>query len=166
VLCVLCVLPLASSAGAVNVATRSKTYKQKVANANKREGVLTSSIAAANAHIHSLRGSVTSAESKLARLQSRSHGTSGAWLRSGMCSTGSRTCFALAQRQYSATRHRLAQRLVAVYESDRPDAVAVMLRLGISRTRSTGSNIWGAVTAYDQRVARERRGQGPHLGDP
>jgi murein DD-endopeptidase MepM/ murein hydrolase activator NlpD len=155
VLCVLCVLPLASSAGAVNGRDKVENLQQKVANANKREGVLTSSIAAANAHIHSLRGSVTSAESKLARLQVEvaRHERSLAQVRNVFDRQSN--LLALAQRQYSATRHRLAQRLVAVYESDRPDAVAVMLAARNLSNAVDRLEYLGAVTAYDQRVARE-----------
>src|ERR1035437_9921635 len=66
---VLCVLLLASSAGAETGQEKVARLQQKVENANKREGVLTSSIAATNARVHSLQGSVASAESKLVRLQ-------------------------------------------------------------------------------------------------
>lgn len=154
-LCVLCVLPLASSASAVNGRDNVANLQQKVANANRREGVLTSSIAAENARIHTLQGSVASVESKLAGLRVEVARAERSLARVRYVFDQQSSLLALAQRQYDATRHRLAQRLVAVYESDRPDAVAVMLSARNLSNAVDRLEYLGAVTEYDNRVARE-----------
>jgi len=59
---VICLLLLATSAAAQPGGDKLSQLQQKVDQATKREGVLTSSIAAMNTRIHSLRGSVTTAE--------------------------------------------------------------------------------------------------------
>jgi murein DD-endopeptidase MepM/ murein hydrolase activator NlpD len=152
---VLCILLLASSAGAETGQEKLARLQQKVENANKREGVLTSSIAAANARIHSLRGSVAGAESKLARLQIdvARHEQSLARVRNLFEQQSH--LLEQAQSQYDAAQHRLAQRLVAVYESDRPDAVAVMLSARSLSNAIDRAEYLSAVSALDQRVARE-----------
>jgi len=152
---VLCVLLLASSAGAETGQEKVARLQQQVENANKREGALTSNIAAANARIHSLRSSVAGAESKLARLQIEvaRHEQSLAKVRSVFDQQSS--LLELAQRQFDETQHRLAQRLVAVYESDRPDAVAVMLSARSLSNAIDRVEYMSVVSALDQRVARE-----------
>ncbi|MGD0272218.1 MAG: peptidoglycan DD-metalloendopeptidase family protein [Gaiellaceae bacterium] len=154
---VLCVLLLASSAGAETGQDKVARLQQKVENANKREGVLTSSIAAANARIHSLRGSVASAESKLARLQVEVGRHEQRLAQVETVYEQQSRLLELAQRQYDAAEHRLAQRLVAVYESDRPDAVAVMLSARSLSNAIDRVEFLNAVSALDQRVATEAR---------
>ena len=61
----------------------------------------------------------------------------------------------LAQRQFDAAEHRLAQRLVAIYESDQIDTVAVMLSAKSLSNAVDRLEYLSAVSALDQRVARE-----------
>jgi murein DD-endopeptidase MepM/ murein hydrolase activator NlpD len=152
---VLCVLLLASSAGAETGRGKVIRLQQKVENANKREGVLTSSIAAMNARVHSLRGSVVSAESKLTRLQVE---VGRHEQRLGQVKTvyeQQSHLLGLAQRQFDAAQHRLAQRIVADYESDPPDTVAVMLSARSLSNAVDRLEYLGAFSDLDQRVARE-----------
>jgi murein DD-endopeptidase MepM/ murein hydrolase activator NlpD len=152
---VLCVLLLASSAGAETGQEKVARLQQKVENANKREGVLTSSIAAMNARVHSLRGSVLGAESKLARLQVEV-GRHEQRLAQVKTVYGQQShLLELAQRQFDAAEHRLAQRLVANYESDRPDTVAVMLSARSLSNAVDRLEYLSAFSALDQRFARE-----------
>ena len=123
----ICLLVLAASASAQPSGDNLSKLQEKVNQANKQEGVLTSSIASMNERIRSLRRSVASAEASLARLQVE---VSAHEQRLGKVRDEyerQSRLLALAQRQYDYAQHQLSQRLVAVYESDQPDTVAVML---------------------------------------
>ena len=152
---VLCVLLLASSAGAETGQEKFTRLQQKVENANKREGVLTSSIAEMNTRVHSLRGSVLSAESKLARLQVEVGRHEQRLAQVKTIYEQQSHLLGLAQRQFDAAEHRLARRLVANYESDRPDTVAVMLSARSLSNAVDRLEYLSAFSALDQRVARE-----------
>jgi len=152
---VLCVLLLASSAGAETGQEKLARLQQKVENANKQEGVLTSSIAAANARVNSLRGSVANAESKLARLQIEVGRHQQRLAQVKNVYEQQSHLLELAQRQFDAAEHRLAQRLVAIYESDQIDTVAVMLSAKSLSNAVDRLEYLSAVSALDQRVARE-----------
>jgi murein DD-endopeptidase MepM/ murein hydrolase activator NlpD len=122
-----CLLLLMTSAAAGSNGDKLSSLQQKVERATKREGVLTTSIAAMNRRIHSLRKSVAAAESKLPRLQA-SVAVHEERLGKVQAVYDQQTqILEAAQRTYAVAEHRLAQRLIDVYETGRPDTIAVVL---------------------------------------
>ena len=149
----ICLLVLATSASAQPSGGNLSKLQEKVNQANKQEGVLTSSIATMNERIHSLRSSVASAEANLARLQVE---VSAHEQRLGKVRDEyerQSRLLALAQRQYDYAQHQLSQRLVAVYESDQPDTVAVMLASESISNAIDRLEYLNAVSARDRHVA-------------
>ena len=149
----ICLLVLATSASAQPSGGNLSKLQEKVNQANKQEGVLTSSIASMNERIHSLRSSVASAEANLARLQVE---VSAHEQRLGKVRAEydrQSRLLALAQRQYDYAQHQLSQRLVAVYESDQPDTVAVMLASESITNAIDRLEYLNAVSARDRHVA-------------
>jgi murein DD-endopeptidase MepM/ murein hydrolase activator NlpD len=120
-------LLLATSAAAQPGGDKLSQLQKKVDQATKREGVLTSSIATMNAHIHSLRGSVATAESRLAQLQVEVDAHEQRLSKVRAAYGQQSRLLELAQRQYAYAQHQLARRLINAYESDQPDALAVVL---------------------------------------
>src|SRR5665811_694900 len=62
---------------------------------------------------------------------------------------------ALAQRQYDYAQHQLSRRLVAVYESDQLDSVAVMLASESISSAIDRLEYLEAISARDRRVAEQ-----------
>ncbi|MGA9760825.1 MAG: peptidoglycan DD-metalloendopeptidase family protein [Gaiellaceae bacterium] len=153
----ICLLVLATSASAQPDGDKLSDLQSKVNQATEREGVLTSSIASMNERIQSLRSSVASAETRLARLQvevdaheQRLNEVRGEYERQSQL-------VALAQRQFDYARHELSQRLVAAYESDQPDSVAVMLASESISGAIDRLEFLEALSARDQHIAEQAR---------
>jgi murein DD-endopeptidase MepM/ murein hydrolase activator NlpD len=120
-------LLLATAAAAEPGQDKLSNLQQKVTEATLQEGVLTSRIAAMNRRIHSLASSVAAAESKLARLQVEVGVHQQRLVKVKTAYEQESRMVRMAQRQYTIARRHLANRLVALYESDQPDTVAVVL---------------------------------------
>ncbi len=151
----ICLLVLVTSASAQPGGDKLSNLQRKVDQATKQEGVLTSSIASMDGRIHSLRGSVASAEARLARLEievnaheQRLNVVRADYKRQSQL-------LALAQRQYDYAQHQLSRRLVAVYESDQPDSVAVMLASESIASAIDRLEYLEAVSARDRHVAEQ-----------
>jgi murein DD-endopeptidase MepM/ murein hydrolase activator NlpD len=120
-------LLLATAAAAEPGQDKLSNLQQKVTEATRQEGVLTSRIAAMNRRIHSLASSVAAAESQLARLQVEVGVHQQRLVKVKTAYEQESRMVGMAQRQYTIARRHLANRLVALYESDQPDTVAVVL---------------------------------------
>jgi murein DD-endopeptidase MepM/ murein hydrolase activator NlpD len=151
----ICLLVLATSASAQPGGDKLSDLQGKVDQATKREGVLTSSIASMNERIQSLRGSVASAETRLARLQVEvdAHRQRLGTVRAEY--ERQSQLLALAQRQFDYARHQLSQRLVASYESDQPDSIAVMLASESISGAIDRLEFLEALSARDQHIAEQ-----------
>ena len=146
---------LATSASAQPGGDKLSNLQSKVNQATEREGVLTSNIASMNGRIQSLRSSVASAEGKLARLQVEvdTHEQRLGKVRAAYEQQSQ--LLALAQRQYDYAQHQLSRRLVAVYESDQLDSVAVMLASESISSAIDRLEYLEAISARDRRVAEQ-----------
>jgi len=151
----ICLLVLATSASAQPSGGNLANLQEKVDRATQREGVLTSSIAEANGRIRSLRSSVASAEANLARLEvevrtheQRLNGVRAAYEEQSQL-------LAAARREYAYAQHLLSRRLVAVYESERPDALAVMLGSESISNAVDRLAYLDAISARDRHVAAQ-----------
>jgi murein DD-endopeptidase MepM/ murein hydrolase activator NlpD len=151
----ICLLVLATSASAQPGGDKLSNLQSKVNQATEREGVLTSNIASMNGRIQSLRSSVASAEGKLARLQVEvdTHEQRLGKVRAAYEQQSQ--LLALAQRQYDYAQHQLSRRLVAVYESDQLDSVAVMLASESISSAIDRLEYLEAISARDRRVAEQ-----------
>ncbi|HEY5159678.1 MAG TPA: hypothetical protein VII83_01275, partial [Gaiellaceae bacterium] len=123
----ICLLVLATSAAAQPSGDKLSNLQRKVDQATRREGVLTSSITSMNGRIHSLRSSVANARATLARLEVEINTHEQRLNKVRATYQQQQQLLDLAQRQFAYAQRQLSQRLVAVYESDQPDTVAVML---------------------------------------
>ena len=123
----ICLLVLVTSASAQPGGDKLSNLQQKVDQATKREGVLTSSIASMDGRIRSLRSSVAKAEASLARLQIEVDAHEQRLDKVRVEYERQSQLLALAQQQYGVAQRQLSRRVVDVYESDQPDSVAVML---------------------------------------
>ncbi|MGD0165936.1 MAG: peptidoglycan DD-metalloendopeptidase family protein [Gaiellaceae bacterium] len=152
---VLCVLLLATSAAAGPSKNKLARLQQKVANANKREGVLTSSIASMNGRINALRRGAAAAESRLAvlRVEVAAHERHLALVRAVY--ERQSQLLELAQRQYDGAEHQLAQRLVSLYEDEPPDAVAVLLSSQSLSQAIDRLEYLDSISVQDKRLAAD-----------
>jgi len=151
----ICLLVLVTSAAAQPGGDKLSNLQRKVEQANKREGVLTSNIASMNGRIHSLQGRVAGAESKLARLQVEidSHEQRLNEVRSAYEQQS--RLLKMAQRQYDYAERQLSRRLIAVYQSDQPDALAVVLASENISDAIDRLEYLDAINARDRRVAEQ-----------
>ncbi len=130
----LIILVLAGSASAGDVNDRKRTVDakisglhSKIAAARQRESVLSSLIAVKTAHIRALEGDVARTEARLARLE-RELGRYRARVRqlTALYRVQTRRLRQL-RRQLAIAQRRLNVRLVAIYESNDPSALEVVL---------------------------------------
>ena len=151
----ICLLVLVTSAAAQPGGDKLSNLQRKVEQANKREGVLTSNIASMNGRIHSLQGRVAGAESKLARLQVEidSHEQRLNEVKSAYEQQS--RLLRMAQRQYDYAQRQLSRRLIAVYQSDQPDALAVVLASENISDAIDRLEYLDAINARDRRVAEQ-----------
>jgi len=151
----ICLLVLTTSAAAQPGGDKLSNLQRKVEQANKREGVLTSNIASMNGRIHSLQGRVAGAESKLARLQVEidSHEQRLNEVKSAYEQQS--RLLRMAQRQYDYAQRQLSRRLIAVYQSDQPDALAVVLASENISDAIDRLEYLDAINARDRRVAEQ-----------
>ncbi len=154
-LVVLCLLFLATSAAAQPGGDKLSQLQRKVDRATQQEGVLSSRIASMNTRIHSLQSSVAGAESRLARLQvevdlhqQRLNEVRAEYQHESRL-------LELAQRQYDYAQHQLARHLVRVYESDQPDALAVVLAADSISNMLDRLEYLSVVSASDRHVAAQ-----------
>ena len=146
---------LATSASAQPSGGKLSDLQQKVDQATKREGVLTSSIASMNGRIHSLRSSVASSEASLARLEVEVDAHEQRLNKVRTEYDEQSQLLALAQRQYAYAQHRLSRRLVAVYESDQPDSIAVVLGSESIASAIDQLEYLEAISARDRHLAEQ-----------
>jgi murein DD-endopeptidase MepM/ murein hydrolase activator NlpD len=150
-----CLLLLATSAAAESGGDKLSNLQRKVERATQREGVLTSRIEAMNGRIHSLQGGVADAESALARLKPELDAQQQRLGEVRVAYAQQSQILAMAQRQYNIARHRLAQRAVSVYESDQPDAVAVLLGSESISSAIDQLEYMDSVSAHDRHLATQ-----------
>ncbi len=126
-LCLLFLAGAAGAAGAENDPDKLSRLQEQVAKASKREGVLTSRIASMNGRIRSLRSSATRAERRLGELEVEIGVHQERLAKVKVVYERQAELLAMARRQFEAAQHRIAKRLIALYQSEQPDTVAVML---------------------------------------
>ena len=109
------------------VDSRISSLHQKISGAQSQEGVLTTKISALNGHIRSLEGQVSAAADHLGVLE---HDLALHQQKLGRLTQLYRLesrRLVFLRRQYAEALTRLNARIVAVYESDDPDTLAVVL---------------------------------------
>lgn len=150
-----CLLVLATSAAAQPSGDKLSNLQKKVEQATKQEGVLTSKIASMNGRIRSLRGSVASAETKLARLEVEINSHEQRLNKVRAAYEQQSRLLAMAERQYEYAQRQLSRRLVAVYESEQPDSLAVVLASESISDAIDRLEYLNAITARDRHVAEQ-----------
>jgi len=101
--------------------------QNQVAQANKREGVLTSKISAMNAHIRSLESDLSRTEAKLGQLQSDVAAHQAERDKVNALYLEQSRQLAFARHEYDVSEHHLARRLVEIYENPQTDSLALVL---------------------------------------
>jgi murein DD-endopeptidase MepM/ murein hydrolase activator NlpD len=151
----ICLLVLATSASAQPSGDKLSNLQRKVDQATRREGVLTSSITSMNGRIHSLRSSVANAQATLAQLEVEINTHEQRLNKVRATYHEQQQLLDLAQRQFAYAQRQLSQRLVAVYESDQPDTVAVMLASKSIADAIDRLEYLEAISAHDRHVAEQ-----------
>lgn len=151
----ICLLVLAASAAAQPGGDKLSNLQRKVEQANQREGVLTSDIASMNGRIHSLQGSVAGAESKLAQLEVEINLHENRLNKVRSAYQQQSRLLLMAQRQYDYAERQLSRRLIAVYQSNQPDALAVVLASENISDAIDRLEYLDAINARDRRVAEQ-----------
>ena len=151
---VACALLTVASASATPRDDKLARLQDKIAQANKREGVLTSDIASLNDRIHSLQGDVSAAEARLAPLEAElaAHKQSLAAITTVWAVQSSR--LAEVQRQYEIAEGRLARRLILIYQEEQPDTVAVLLSVTSISELVERLDYIQAVSLLDRKIAK------------
>jgi murein DD-endopeptidase MepM/ murein hydrolase activator NlpD len=137
------------------VDTKIDRLHQKIAHARAREGVLTGQISAMTSKIRGLEHQVGSATSRLDVLQRDLdlHQRKLDKLTQLFRVETRRLVFLRAQ--YDGALARLSERLVAIYESDDPDAVSVILSASSISDMIDQLEYLREVRAQDDRITRE-----------
>ena len=154
-------LALVSSAPASgDVVQRKATVDQhitrlheKIASARAQEGVLTTKISALNGRIRTLEGQVGTATDRLAALEQNLslHRQKLARLTELFELETRRLEF--LRRQYREAVHRLEERLVAIYEGEQPDTLAIVLSATSFSDLVDGLEYVNNVASQDRRIA-------------
>ncbi len=101
--------------------------QDRIAEANRREGVLTSEISAVTSKIRSLQGAVETSSARVDRLESELAAYEERLAALTELYRVQTTKLKLMRQQHAIAQRRLEERLVAIYESDDPNAIEVML---------------------------------------
>ena len=137
------------------VEDRIQALHDRIAGARAQEGVLTTKISALNGEIRTLEGQVSSASDRLVSLERdlALHRQKLERLTQLYRLESRRLTFLRAQYQ-EATR-RLDRRLVAIYEADNPDTVAVLFAATSLSDLVDQIDYLNTIGADDQRIANE-----------
>jgi murein DD-endopeptidase MepM/ murein hydrolase activator NlpD len=137
------------------VEDRMQALQDQIAGARAQEGVLTSKISALNGQIRTLEGQVSSATDRLTALERdlALHRRKLDRLTELYRLESRRLVFLRAQ--YQEAERRLDRRLVAIYESDNPDAIAVFLAATSLSDLVEQLDYLNKIGSQDQRLADE-----------
>jgi murein DD-endopeptidase MepM/ murein hydrolase activator NlpD len=137
------------------VEDRIQALHDRIAGARVQEGVLTSKISALNGQIRTLEGQVSSATDRLTALERNLalHRQKLARLTELYRLETRRLVF--LRGQYLEAEHRLDRRLVAIYETDNPDTVAVLLAATSLSDLVDQLDYLSKIGSQDERLAHE-----------
>jgi murein DD-endopeptidase MepM/ murein hydrolase activator NlpD len=137
------------------VEDRIQALHDRIAGARAQEGVLTSKISALNGQIRTLEGQVSSASDRLVALERdlELHRQKLERLTELYRLESRRLVFLRAQ--YREAVRRLDRRLVAIYETDNPDTVAVLFAATSLSDLIDQLDYLNKVGSQDQRLANE-----------
>ena len=137
------------------VEDRIQALHDRIAGARAQEGVLTSKISALNGQIRTLEGQVSSASDRLVVLERdlELHRQKLDRLTQLYRLESRRLVFLRAQ--YREAVRRLDRRLVAIYEAERPDTVAVLLAATSLSDLVDQIDYLNTIGTQDQRLASE-----------
>jgi murein DD-endopeptidase MepM/ murein hydrolase activator NlpD len=137
------------------VEDRIQALHDRIAGARAQEGVLTTKISALNGQIRTLEGQVSSAADRLVALERdlALHRQKLARLTELYRLESRRLVFLRAQ--YQEAERRLDRRLVAIYEADNPDTVAVLLAATSLSDLIDQLDYLNKIGSEDQRLANE-----------
>ena len=151
----ICLLLLTTSASAQPSGGKLSNLQRKVDQATNREGVLTYSIVSMNGRIHSLRSGLASAEARLARLEVEVDAHEQRLNEVRADYEQQSQLLAAAQRQYAYAQQQISRRLIALYESDQPDTVAVVLASESISGAIDRLEYMEAISARDRHLAEQ-----------
>ena len=137
------------------VEDRIQALHDRIAGARAQEGVLTSKISTLNGQIRTLEGQVSSATNRLTALERdlALHRQKLDRLTELYRLESRRLVFLRAQ--YREAERRLDRRLVAIYEAERPDTVAVLLAATSLSDLVDQIDYLNTIGSQDQRLADE-----------
>jgi murein DD-endopeptidase MepM/ murein hydrolase activator NlpD len=137
------------------VEDRIQALHDRIAGARAQEGVVTSKISALNGQIRTLEGQVSSATDRLTALEHdlALHRQKLDRLTELYRLETRRLVFLRAQ--YREAERRLGRRLVAIYETDRPDTVAVLLAATSLSDLVDQIDYLNTIGSQDQQLANE-----------
>ena len=137
------------------VEDRIQALHDRISGARAQEGVLTSKISALNGQIRTLEGQVSSASDRLVTLERdlELHRQKLERLAELYRLESRRLGFLRAQ--YREAVRRLDRRLVAIYEADNPDTVAVLFAATSLSTLIDQLDYLNKIGSEDQRIANE-----------
>jgi murein DD-endopeptidase MepM/ murein hydrolase activator NlpD len=137
------------------VEDRIQALHDRIAGARAQEGVLTTKISTLNGQIRTLEGRVSSAADRLVALERdlALHRQKLARLTELYRLESRRLVFLRAQ--YQEAERRLDRRLVAIYEADNPDTVAVLLAATSLSDLIDQLDYLNKIGSEDQRLANE-----------
>jgi murein DD-endopeptidase MepM/ murein hydrolase activator NlpD len=137
------------------VEDRIQALHDRIAGARAQEGVLTSKISALNGQIRTLEGQVSSASDRLVVLERdlELHRQKLERLTELYRLESRRLVFLRAQ--YREAERRLNRRLVAIYEADNPDTVAVLFAATSLSDLIDQLDYLNKIGSQDQRLANE-----------
>jgi murein DD-endopeptidase MepM/ murein hydrolase activator NlpD len=127
--------------------------QEKIAAANRREGVLTSEISAVTAKIRGLENDVDSASSHLATLESELVVYKNRLARLTQLFELQTEKLNLLRRQHAIAQRRLDKRLIAIYQSDTPTTVELVLSASSFTELLDGLDYVNEIVDLDRRIA-------------
>jgi murein DD-endopeptidase MepM/ murein hydrolase activator NlpD len=156
------VLLVAGTASAGGIGERKRAIDDRIAGlegriaeANSREAVLTSEISALTGRVHALEGQVAGAQARLERLE-RQLALHKSRLRALARLYRLQTArLKLWRRQFALAEERLNARLVAIYQSDDPSALEVVLSAASFADMLDRLDYLNELGAQDRAISRQ-----------
>jgi murein DD-endopeptidase MepM/ murein hydrolase activator NlpD len=127
--------------------------RAKIADVNRREGVLTSEISAVTTKIRALESDVDQASARLARLESELLVYKNRLARLTQLFRLQTEQLNLLRRQHAIAQRRLERRLVAIYQADAPSTLEVVLSASSFTDMMDSLDYVSDIGLQDRRIA-------------
>jgi murein DD-endopeptidase MepM/ murein hydrolase activator NlpD len=146
---------VAATASAASYDSRIGDLTDKIAEANRKEGVLTSQIAAMSSRIRDLQIQVDAASSAYSALEAELVKRTAGLRRTTALYNRQSAELVIARQNYRSLKLVLERRLVSIYQDNPPDTMAILLSARSLGQLTSQLDLARSISDHDRRIAHQ-----------